>query len=77
MTTLALSKRGNTQGATHPSEDVRKQAGITNGCQSNASVRDESIYPNPCMSPQSTLFRRKTRSVRECYALASFLCLRV
>ena len=72
MTTLALSKRGNTQGATHPSEDLRKQAGITNGCQSNASVRDESIYPNPC-----TLFRRKTWSVRECYALASFLCLRV
>jgi len=27
MTTLALSKRGNTQGATHPSEDLRKQAG--------------------------------------------------
>ncbi len=51
MTTLALSKRGNTQRATHPSEDLRKQAGITNGCQSNASVRNESIYPNPCMSP--------------------------
>ena len=43
MTTLALSKRGNTQGATHPSEDLRKQAGITNGCQSNASVRDEPV----------------------------------
>ena len=53
MTTLALSKRGNTQGATHPSEDLRKQAGITNGCQSNASVRDEvstqtrACRPNP------------------------------
>ena len=72
MATLALSKRGNTQGATHPSKDLRKQTGITNGCQSNASVRDESIYPNPCMSPQSMLFRRKTRSVRAMPWLVSY-----
>ena len=58
MTTLALSKRGNTQGATHPSEDLRKQAGITNGCQSNASVRDESIYQPVHVAPIQ-LFRRK------------------